>query len=51
MAARDQSDRTRSTSPLAIAKDAIELDTTALSIDETVGRVLAIVNEAITALR
>jgi cytidylate kinase len=51
MAARDQSDRTRSTSPLTIPKDAIELDTTTLSIDETVNRVLAIVNEAITAPR
>lgn len=49
MAARDQSDRTRSTSPLTIPKDAIELDTTTLSIDETVNRVLAIVNQAITA--
>ena len=44
MAARDQSDRTRSTSPLTIPKDAIQLDTTGLSIDETVDRVLAIVN-------
>ena len=51
MAARDQSDRTRSTSPLTIPKDAIELDTTTLSIDETVNRVLAIVNQAITAPR
>ena len=51
MAARDQSDRTRTTSPLTIPKDAIELDTTTLSIDETVDRVLAIVNQAITAPR
>ena len=51
MAARDQSDRTRSNSPLTIPKDAIELDTTTLSIDETVNRVLAIVNQAITAPR
>ena len=49
MAARDLSDRTRSTSPLTIPKDAIELDTTALSIDETVDRVLAIVGRALTA--
>ena len=34
MAARDQSDRTRSTSPLRIPKDAIELDTTGLSIED-----------------
>ena len=49
MAARDQSDRTRATSPLTIPKDAIEVDTTSLSIDETVDRVLAIVDRAITA--
>ena len=51
MAARDQSDRTRSTSPLTIPKDAIELDTTGLSIEETVDRVLAIVNRALSAPR
>jgi len=51
MAARDRSDRTRSTSPLTIPKDAIELDTTGLSIDETVERVLSIVNQAITGPR
>jgi cytidylate kinase len=51
MAARDQSDRTRSTSPLTIPEGAIELDTTALSIEETVDRVLAIVNQTLTARR
>lgn len=51
MAARDQSDRTRATSPLTVPKDAIHLDTTALSIEETVNRALAIVNDAITAPR
>ena len=51
MAARDRSDRTRSTSPLTIPRDAIELDTTSLSIDETVERVLAIVNRVLTAPR
>lgn len=49
MAARDQSDRTRSTSPLTIPKDAVEVDTTGLSIDETVDRVLAIVNQVMLA--
>ena len=44
MAARDQSDRTRSTSPLTKAEGAIDIDTTALSIEQTVDRVLAIVN-------
>jgi cytidylate kinase len=51
MAARDQSDRTRATSPLTIPKDAIELDTTGLSIDETVDRVLAIVNRVMVSER
>ena len=51
MAARDQSDRTRSTSPLTIPADAIALDTTALSIEETVERVLAIVSRTLAAPR
>jgi cytidylate kinase len=51
MAARDESDRNRSTSPLTIPEGAIELDTTALSIEETVDRVLAIVNQTLTARR
>jgi cytidylate kinase len=51
MAARDQSDRTRSTSPLTIPQDAVELNTTGLSIEETVDRVLAIVSRAITVPR
>jgi cytidylate kinase len=51
MAARDQSDRTRSTSPLTIPKDAVEVDTTGLSIDETVDRVLAIVNRVMLSQR
>ncbi len=46
MAARDQSDRTRSTSPLTKAEGAIDIDTTDLSIEQTVDRVLAIVNGA-----
>ena len=46
MAARDQSDRTRSTSPLTKAEGAIDIDTTDLSIEQTVERVLAIVNGA-----
>jgi cytidylate kinase len=49
MAARDQSDRTRATSPLTIPKDAIEVNTTGLSIEETVDQVLEIVNRALTA--
>jgi cytidylate kinase len=49
MEARDRSDRTRSSSPLTIPSDAIEVDTTTLSIDETVERVLGIVMQAIGA--
>jgi cytidylate kinase len=51
MAARDQSDRTRSTSPLKKSEGAVELDTTGLSIEETVEKVLAIVNDALSARR
>ena len=51
MAARDRSDRTRSTSPLRIPNDAIVLDTTTMSIDETVEHVLDIVGRAIAATR
>jgi cytidylate kinase len=43
LAARDQSDRTRAASPLAKAADAIEIDTTGLSIEQVVERVLALV--------
>ena len=44
--ARDRSDRTRTASPLTRADDAIFVDTTSLSIDETIDQVLAIVEEA-----
>ena len=43
LAARDESDRTRAVSPLAVAPDAHVLDTTGLSIEEVVGCVLEIV--------
>jgi cytidylate kinase len=43
--ARDLSDRTRAASPLTCAADAIVIDTTELSIDEVIERVLALVNE------
>lgn len=46
LAARDQSDRTRTVSPLTLAEDAIYLDTTGLSIDEVVARALAAVPRA-----
>jgi cytidylate kinase len=41
--ARDRSDRTRNTSPLTMAKDAVLLDTTDLSIEQTIAAVLALV--------
>jgi cytidylate kinase len=43
--ARDHSDSTRTTSPLAVAKDAVHLDTTGLSIDEAVDKVMTMVRE------
>jgi cytidylate kinase len=44
LAERDRTDRTRSTSPLTIAPDAVYIDTTHLSIDAVVERVLALVD-------
>jgi cytidylate kinase len=41
--ARDAADRSRATSPLAMAVDAVHLDTTRLSIGDAVARVLALV--------
>ena len=41
--ARDRSDRTRSTSPLTMAEDAVLLDTTDLSIEQAIEAVLALV--------
>lgn len=43
LAARDRSDTTRAASPLAVAPDAVVVDTTGLSIDEVVDRVMALV--------
>ena len=41
-AMRDERDRTRADSPLAVASDATTLDTTGLSIDEVVERIAAL---------
>jgi cytidylate kinase len=41
--ARDLSDATRNASPLMVAEDAVRLDTTGLTIDEVVDRVMKIV--------
>ena len=45
--ARDRIDRTRSVSPLTAAADAVEIDTTGVSIDDVIERVLALVEERI----
>ena len=47
--ARDHSYRTRAASPLAMAADAVYIDTTGVAIAEVVGRVLAIVSERTSA--
>jgi CMP/dCMP kinase len=44
LAERDRSDSTRAVSPLAVAPDAVVLDTTGLAIDEVIERVLALVS-------
>ena len=44
---RDRKDSTREHSPLKKAEDAIEIDTTDLSIDETVNRIVEIVTKSI----
>ena len=43
MDARDRSDKTRATSPLTIAPDAVEIDTTGMSVEDVVQRVMEIV--------
>lgn len=43
LAARDRSDSTREASPLTLAPDAARIDTTGLSIEQVVGRVLEVV--------
>jgi cytidylate kinase len=46
IAARDKSDTTRAVSPLAAAPEAVLIDTTDMSIEEVVDRVMAIVHAA-----
>jgi cytidylate kinase len=43
LAERDRIDSTRAASPLKIADDAVRIDTTAMSIDEAVARVMEVV--------
>jgi cytidylate kinase len=45
LAARDKSDSTRSVAPLTRAADAVYIDTTGVSVDDVVSRVLALVQE------
>jgi CMP/dCMP kinase len=45
-ALRDAADETREHSPLLVARGAVELDTTELSLDEVVERIVALVREA-----
>ena len=45
MAARDQRDSTRAAAPLRKADDAVEIDSSNLTIDEVVGRMAAIVEQ------
>jgi CMP/dCMP kinase len=40
---RDHSDRTRAASPLTVAEDAVVIDTTGLSVDDVVEKVMALV--------
>ena len=42
---RDQSDRTRTASPLKIADDAVRIDTTGVPVEEVVRRVLQVIRE------
>ena len=42
IAERDQRDTTRSVSPLVASADAVLLDTTGMSVDDVIGRVLEI---------
>ncbi|MCL2394016.1 MAG: (d)CMP kinase [Acidimicrobiaceae bacterium] len=49
LARRDRTDTTRDTSPLAVADDAIQLDTTGLGIDKVVESVVALAEAATRA--
>ena len=49
LAARDRIDRTRTASPLTVADDAIQIDTTGVTVDEVVARVMAVVARRLDA--
>ena len=48
---RDARDMGRADAPLAAAKDAVVIDTSEMSIDEAVGRAIALVQDRLTAAR
>jgi cytidylate kinase len=50
LTARDESDRTRTVSPLYAAKDAVVIDTTGRSIDQVVGDVMIVVDRKLKGL-
>ncbi len=45
LAERDRSDSTRTASPLALAVDAVRIDTTGMPVDEVIDRLLTLVND------
>jgi cytidylate kinase len=49
LSARDQTDRTRSASPLQVAPDAVYIDTTGRPIDDVVSQVLALIDAKLAA--
>lgn len=49
--ARDASDRSRKEGPLKLAKDAVRIDTTSLTIQETVDRILTTVSPPFNSLK
>ena len=50
MKERDQRDRSRTASPLEAAKDAIIIDSTAMTLDEVIARAEAIIDQKLNAL-
>jgi cytidylate kinase len=51
LAERDRSDRTRAVSPLAVAADAIVMDTTGMSIEEVVAKALGFIEQTLATRR
>ena len=49
LAARDELDRTRATSPLKVAPDAVRIDTTGKSVGQVVDEVLHVVKHKVSA--